>query len=85
MFPKKHDRAASGVDRHLYFPLQADTKELAFLEIHFKVLNMYLFLQMNRSRRRKTTSENVCVCVCEMVDGRVLALTCRAASCKGLF
>lgn len=45
---------------------------------------MYLLSQMNRSNQRKTTL-CVCACVCEMVDGCVLALTCRAASCKRLF
>lgn len=53
----------ASVGVHLYFLLQADIKELAYLEIHFNVLNMYLFSQMNRSKQRKTTSERTCVCL----------------------
>lgn len=49
----------ANVDVHLYFLLQADIKEFAFLEIHFNVLK-HVF--------RKTTYEcaraGVCACVC---------------------
>lgn len=74
----------ASADVHLCFLLQVDIKELAFLEIHFNVLkHVFIFTdeqiqpEKNNLRARVRAYARACVCVCVMVDGHVLALTCR--------